>query len=61
MLGLRGLFTALGRLTAAVSHSADLFEQANAQLERQLGEAEETPALAHSAPEVEEKKKGGRR
>lgn len=62
MFGLKALFAALSRLTAAVTHSAELFETANAQLERQLGLENETPALAHTAgPENEEKKAKGKR
>lgn len=60
MMGLSALFRAIGRLTAAVSRSAELFETANAQLERQFGLENEAPALVHSAPEVEEKKKRGK-
>lgn len=60
MFGLKALFAALSRLTAAVTHSAELFEAANGQLERQIGLESETPALAHSAPENEEKKRGRR-
>lgn len=62
MLGLRALFAALSRLTVAVSHSTELFETANAQIERQLGLESETPALAHEAGlDSEEEAKATRR
>lgn len=48
MLGLRALFSALSRLTAAISRSAELFESANGQLERQLGLEPEPPAIGHA-------------
>ena len=48
MFGLKALFAALARLTGAVNRSADLFEQANEHLSRQLG-IEETPTLTHEA------------
>lgn len=41
MFGLKALFAALGRLTAAVTRSAELFESANQHLEQQLGFAGE--------------------
>lgn len=59
MFGLRALFAALSRLTAAVSRSAELFETANGQLERQLGiDVTSEPASAPPAalpPNEEEK------
>lgn len=60
MFGLKALFVALGRLTSAVSHSAELFELANVQLERQLGLETEAPAQL-PALEVEEEKRERRR
>jgi hypothetical protein len=52
MFGLKAFFAGLSRLTTAINHSADLFETANEQLERQLGleSGEPTaPALEHAA------------
>lgn len=55
MFGISNLFNALRRLTVAVTHSAELVEAANDQLEGRLVVAPEVDEpLSLPAPEVEE-------
>ena len=64
MFGLNALFTALARLTASVNRSADLFDGANEQLERQFAIAgpAEAPALEHRGDaEADAPKRNGRK
>jgi hypothetical protein len=59
MFSLRNLFAAVGRLTAAVAHSAELFEAANATLAERLG-VEEAPASEVVAIEGPKARANGR-
>lgn len=61
MFGLSSLFGAIGRLTASISRTADLFDDANARLAERLTIPEQPETLGLPAPEAVENGDGRKR
>jgi hypothetical protein len=49
------LFAAIGRLTASIEHSADLFDVANKGLEKRFGFGEDSPSERIEQKQEEER------